>query len=255
VVLQFLAAANVHALQPAGVEVRESGGDDDDDDDPDGNDDDAETVADDTEEGADSATVGTILTCTYPAQQPERKTLPVRLKAGDREIDLSHWAETDSMRDHFRLFAGQQSSCRIVQDMLVGKRPLQGARQLWQRDAAALLSAPFDVVTPLPGRFNLDARGDWDAIDVGYSPDKQKHKLVSSPVVEILAAWGLSHVRPKEVGVRKYRYGCWEVPLPPLLARTVLDTSLPAFTARTFAFDLALISKKYKRVKFAREET
>ena len=86
------------------------------------------------------------------------------------------------------------------------------------------------------GSFNFDARGAWTAIDVGYSPNDQKHQVTASPVVEFLAAWGLENARPFEFGTRKVRYAAWGMPLSPMLARAALSCSLSALPLKRFQF-------------------
>ena len=118
------------------------------------------------------------------------------------------------------------------------------------------ISDPFGAVCPMKGSFNFDPRGAWTAIDAGYSPNDQKHQVEASPVVEILAAWGLEHARPDEFKTRKVRYCAWGSPLPPSLARTTLaggelSSIIPS---RNFIFEL-LMSGKNKVVQFAEEET
>ena len=75
------------------------------------------------------------------------------------------------------------------------------------------------------GSFNFDPRGAWTTIDAGYSPDEQEHKVMASPVVEMLTAWGLENARPDEFEPWKARYAAWGVNLPPILARVALAGS------------------------------
>ena len=103
------------------------------------------------------------------------------------------------------------------------------------------------------GSFNFDPRGAWTALDAGYSPNQQKHGIAASPVVELLAAWGLEHARPDEYETRQVRYGAWSGLVPPILARADLAGGDVAVPVRKFRFVLDL-SGKNKVVTFAQEE-
>jgi CRISPR-associated protein Csx14 len=124
---------------------------------------------------------------------------------------------------------------------------------LWEADRTSLIATPFDVLTPMGGSFNFDPRGAWTAIDAGYSPNEHRHAIEASPVVELLAAWGLEHARPDEFAVRQVRYAAWGADLPPMLARAALCGGFAAVPLRRFCFELDL-SGKNKVVTFAQEE-
>lgn len=264
VVLEFLSKANVIELTPIGyVEGGAADGDDDGDEE--------EAVPSEPEEGDDSdgddgpETLGRLTTPVFPSGEGDRNALPVHLADDGHRLTVSHWADGSS-RDNFKLYSGNRSANRIATQMLQGVRAKpkknqsigelknRGLQQLWQENRAALLKAPFDVVTPMGGSFNFDPRGAWTAIDAGYSPNTQKDGIAASPVVEILAAIGLEHSRPDQYETRKVRYAVWGLPLPPMLARAALagaDLKLPM---RRFEFELNL-SGKNKVTTFAQEET
>jgi CRISPR-associated protein Csx14 len=194
--------------------------------------------------------------------------LPIRIGGGNKPvIELGHWADGSS-RESFKLYAGNRSADRIARAMLKGVRKkrtrkqkangqpgdlkTKGVMQLWEEDRAALIRAPFDVLTPMGGSFNFDPRGAWTALDAGYSPNEHKHAIQASPVVEFLAAWGLEHARPVEFDLRQVRYSVWGASLPPMLARAALAGAASVPT-RLFRFELDL-SGKNKVVTFAQEE-
>jgi CRISPR-associated protein Csb3 len=187
------------------------------------------------ESAADSEGPALDLTPTFLAKAGDRMALPIRIGGGNRPIvELGHWADGSS-RESFKLYAGNRSADRIARAMLKGVRKkatgkqkangqsgdlkTKGVMQLWEEDRAALIKAPFDVLTPMGGSFNFDPRGAWTAIDAGYSPNEHKHAIQASPVVEFLAAWGLEHARPVEFGLRQVLYATWGVTLPSMLAR------------------------------------
>jgi CRISPR-associated protein Csb3 len=203
---------------------------------------------------------------TFLAAKGDRMSLPIRLGGGNRPIvELGHWADGSS-RNSFKLYAGNRSADTIARAMLLGVRhkakrnqsigdiKTKGVAQLWEEQRQEMIERPFHVLTPMGGSFNFDPRGAWTAIDAGYSPNAQKHKITASPVVEFLAAWGLEHARPYEVATRKVRYAVWGTPLPPMLARIALSDGISMLPLKRFWFDLDL-SGKNKVVTFAELET
>lgn len=202
---------------------------------------------------------------TFPANEGDRMSLPIRLGGGNQcLIELGHWAD-GSDRNSFKLYAGNRSAEKIARAMLLGVREkpkkkqavgdlrTKGVRQLWEEQRDALIAHPFDVLTPMGGSFNFDPRGAWTAIDAGYSPNDQGDQIASSPVVEFLAAWGLEHARPEEYGTRQVRYAVWGVPLPPMLARAALCGAITTVPRLHFRFELDM-SGKNKVVTFAERE-
>src|SRR5262249_28725841 len=154
----------------------------------------------------------------FPSPKADRMSLPIRLHSGDcGPVDLSHWADGSS-RNSFKLYAGNRSATRIARAMLSGVREkpkrnqnigdvrTKGIRQLWEESRQHLIERPLHVLTPMGGSFNFDPRGAWTAIDAGYSPNDQGHRVAASPVVELLAAWGLENARPCELERREVRY-------------------------------------------------
>ncbi len=239
-VLFFLAKAKLAALAPSGWQLKEA-------------------EKEQEEEVSDG---------TFPSPEPSsRFSLPVRITGPVNNKDtatvhLAHWLDGSS-RNNFKLYAGKRSSLDIAKAMLNGTRDVRrkkveglkkkGLSQLWQEDSSALAERPFDVMSPIGGSFNFDPRGAWTAIDTGYSLNTQKHLVVASPVVEILAAWGLENARPAEVGKRTIQYAAWGRYLPPMLARAALCNRMHAIPCKSFRFTLAL-SGKNKIITFAKEE-
>jgi len=215
--------------------------------------------SDEDEEQAAFSRVALVTADHFPARAGDRMTLPVRLQRGSNSVDIGHWSD-ESSRESFKLYAGNRSAAGIAADMLQGHedkkgRVLQrGISQLWGERCADLIAEPFDVLTPMGGSFNFDPRGSWTAIDAGYSLNDQKHDVSASPVVQVLAAWGLEHARPPEHATRRLRYAAWGLELRPMLARAALAGAIPAFPYRRFQFTLAL-SGKNKVVTFANQES
>jgi len=260
-VLEFLAEAEPKQWKPIGysghpAKKAEDAEEEDADDD------------ENTDEAAGEA-VSSEFSVTFPAKTGDRMALPIWFGGGDRPVvKLDHWADGSS-RKNFKLYTGNRSAHTIARAMLIGvhAKPnkkqkshgqkgdlkTKGVRQLWEENRLALVKAPFDVLTPMGGSFNFDPRGAWTAIDAGYSPNKHKHAIEASPVVEFLAAWGLQNSRPVEFDVRQVRYAVWGISLPITLARAALAGVLPVVPLRRFRFELNL-SGENKVVTFAEEE-
>lgn len=254
VVLEYLAAATPVRYAPAGfVESSAKLAEEADDDD-----------SGDEEEDSAASRSALAKSDSFPAKAGDATSLPIFLRCNGRaDVAIGHWADGSS-RDTFKLYAGNRSAEKIARAMLIGTREkpkkgqvlgalkTNGISQLWAERRTQLIEDPF-LPTPLGGSFNFDPRGAWTALDAGYSPNTQKHQVGSSPVVQMLAAWGLEHARPFEFGVRQVRYGAWGEMLPPVLARAALSGGDGASLRKVFRFELAL-SGKNKIVTFSQQE-
>lgn len=260
-VLEFLAQAKPERWAPIGyVDPPPKKGDaEDEDDSPDDGDADVDAIL-----GNENASLE--LSETFPAARGDCLALPILLGRGSSPtIMLGHWAD-GSTRETFKLYSGNRSADRIARAMLFGVRnkptkkqtigsiKTKGVAQLWQEQRETMIKQPFDVLTPMGGSFNFDPRGAWTALDAGYSPNKQKHQIAASPVVEFLTVWALENARPYEFETRKVRYSAWGLHLPPELARVALFGGVTALPQKRFRFELAL-SGKNKVVNFAQQET
>ena len=186
---------------------------------------------------------------TFPALQADATSLPIGLQDDQgRSVVLSHWADA-SVEDTFKLYAGNRSAQKIANDML------DAIAELWGKQANALTADPLNLLCSMGGSFNFDPRGAWSGIDIGIPINDLKIiKVVASPVVELLAAWGLQHARPFELSLRRYRYSIWNEWLPPQLARPALSNQLPLTRQHRYQFSLEL-SGKNKIVCYAIQET
>lgn len=196
----------------------------------------------------------------YPAGETDKMALPIVMRgANGISVCLTHWSD-DSSRGSFKLYSGNRSALSIATAMLKGTTNKKGGEltkgvtQLWDEQREQLMANPFGILCAMGGSFNFDPRGTWTAIDAGYSPNEHKHKVMASPVVEMLAAWGLEHARPAAIATRQYCYAVWEEPLPPSLARAALGDCFATIKQRRFRFPLNL-SGKNKVVCYAIEET
>lgn len=200
-------------------------------------------------------------TDSFPTKNPDRMAMPIILRGKEKPaILLSHWCDGSS-RDEFKLYSGNRTAMSIASSMLRGSNSKNGKSKdsgvlgLWQKHRDKLLADPFNTLTAMGGSFNFDPRGAWTPIDVGYSPDelKPKQKVMASPLVELMAIFGLEHARPVKISNRTYRYAVWNQLLPAQLARAALGCSFIHGMNRYFRFRLEL-SGKNKIINYANEE-
>ncbi len=163
--------------------------------------------------------------------------LPARLRSGDVFVDISYWGDHHSTtgRDNVKFWAGSGGypGAALVRDALDAVRG----------KALEARADPFNLSALLGGNLRLDWRGGYVPLDAGFSLNKHGSRFngVSFPLVEVLAAVGLSHARPLRVERLQYRYGVIAAPgrpanslLPlPLLRAAIGAASLP-FSQRTF---------------------
>lgn len=208
-------------------------------------------------DGAEAAPSDTRdVTPTFPSGAPEKMALPILLRRGNREpATLCHWAEdAKAGLAPFKLYSGNRTGASIARAMThgtwtKGKKPkiiTKGIAQLLAEDRETLCADPFNVLCPMKGSFNFDTRGAWTALDAGYSPNDQGDAVLASPVVEMLAAWGVESSRAASVNGSRYayRYTLWTDPLPTTLARAALGGALGGLIdTRIFRFSLAMAGK------------
>lgn len=190
---------------------------------------------------------------TFPDADGDATSLPINLTdTQGRSAFLGHWTD-GGVDDTFKLYAGNRSAQKIANDML------REIATLWSEKSFQLLTNPLNVLCSMGGSFNFDPRGAWMGLDVGYSINDLKsvkeleQKVVASPVVELMAAWGLQNARPKELALRQYRYAVWDEWLPPQLARPALSGQFGLIRQRHYQFALDL-SGKNKIVCYAIQE-
>lgn len=170
---------------------------------------------------------------------PSPATLPALLigpvPTGEEErIPLEYWGDSTD-RDNVKFWAG------------AGGYP-GGALA---RDALDLIRAGdyatkhiFDVPAPQSSSFRFDWRRDYIAIDTGFAVnDHDDITMVGYPLVEIMAAIGVSHARPKRIDKLRYRYsviasGEPDRLLPPSILRAALGCAALSFPQRVFSMRL-----------------
>ncbi len=192
----------------------------------------------------------------FPFPDPNSPaTLPalIRDKDGD-ELAVDYWGEARSTkRDNVKFWAGS------------GGRPgvalLRDALYLVRRKLDQHVRNPFALTSVQTSSFRFDWRRDYIPNDIGFSVNKQKDiSMVGFPLVEILAAIGVSHARPQRVSPLEYRYGTLggREPIDPVFLRAALGASkppLPGAPFRLFRFHLDRPGKDERCITHVAEES
>lgn len=178
---------------------------------------------------------------TFPAPVPDSPaTLPARLLCGAHHIEISHWGDdiASSGRDNVKFWAGAGGypGAALAQDALALIKSLRGD----------FSNDPLNAPTPQSSSFRFDWRRDYVALDIGFSLNAHSNNrfcTIGYPIVEILAAIGLTYARPKRVSKLKYHYGVISAGdagqlLDPIFHRAALGTALLPFQRRVFQMNL-----------------
>lgn len=208
VVLEFLAEAEVTALAPMGSDLST----------------DTWKVA--TRQASDSE---------YPFATPaSAATLVAQLtdETGTR-LSFEHWGDTSS-RDNVKFWAGSGGypGVALLRDAL---EAIRGLEHLPVED-------PFNAPASQSSAFRFDWRRDYVPIDLGFSPNNHSNIVMTGyPVVEIMAAFGLSHARPLRPSQRDkllYHYSALGAEAPLLFHRAALGCAQLPFPQRFFSMQL-----------------
>jgi CRISPR-associated protein Csx14 len=134
------------------------------------------------------------------------------------------------MKTSLKIWSGRQSPLKIASQLLAA---LNDSRISASVDL-------FDFSVYLTGRYGVDPRAAWNALDVGFSPDAQAMKVDTYPAVEMLAAIGLQRFRPIPEPEKQdiLRYATWRVPLVPSVAAAACGSLLPGKLIREWRFPI-----------------
>ena len=155
-------------------------------------------------------------------------TLPAVLEApsGTRKTEttrlvIDHWGEVrrKTSRDNVKFWAGSGGypGAALTRDALDMARDAL--------DSARVVSNPFAFSRPQSSSFRFDWRRDYIAKDIGFSLNNHAKGTfipMGFPIVEIMAAIGMTNARPKALSKLEYRYMVASV----LDDRKLLDISL-----------------------------
>ena len=172
----------------------------------------------------------------YPFPKPgSPATLPARLyDAAGKVIVIDYWGDQaqQTRRDNVKFWGGSRgkSGAAFTLDAL---DLVRGRVQDHTDD-------PFALTAEQSGSFRFDWRRDYVPIDAGFSPNDHRSELTMQgyPVVELLAAIGLTHARPLRHDKLRYSYGVAGIAGPvlydPIFLRAALGARRPPLSAMPF---------------------
>ena len=177
----------------------------------------------------------------FPFPDPDSPaTLPVVLQDGDgNEITLDYWSDA-TRRDNVKFWAGAAGypGAAIVSD---GLEMVRGKTSQYTTD-------PFALSGAQSSSFRFDWRRDYIPVQDGFSPNRhgKKIRMVGFPLVEVLAAIGMTNARPTRKTKLEYRYGVLGVGrgdllLDPVFHRVALggeSSPVPGLPFRRFLMHL-----------------
>ena len=182
----------------------------------------------------------------YPAKEFKKEEQPCILKTAEIKITFGQWSEGFRNRPRLKHFAGRQHSLSIAQSLQ------KKIKKLWNEKIA---NNPFDPVIDIDKKsWRLDAKTNWNKLDMGYSLYDEGHTIATSPITEFLAAIGLENTRPMKEKELTFKYRIWNEYIPPTLSRAIMSCSLPniGIPYRTFSFE-QIEQKNYKQTSYAKE--
>ena len=143
---------------------------------------------------------------TFPCGYTGIDILPARLRDDTGTyIVIDHWGDQGPTgRDRVKFWAGMQGK--------PGAKLVQEALDLVRGQLADHADDPFSLSAAQSSSFRFDWRRDYVPIDAGFSPNRHTRLTPTMimrgfPVVELLAAIGLTHARPIRRTRLKYGYG------------------------------------------------
>jgi CRISPR-associated protein Csb3 len=166
-------------------------------------------------------------------------TLPAVLRdPAGRQIVIDHWGDVTNVtrRDNVKFWAGSGGcpGARLVRDALDLTRDLlEGA-----------VSDPFSIRASQSSSLRFDWRRDYVPLDTGFSLNEHPEIVAQGyPLVEVLAAIGLTNARPQRITKLNYRYavigGTDDANLfSPILIRAALGCGRLPFKSRVFHMQL-----------------
>jgi CRISPR-associated protein Csx14 len=186
----------------------------------------------------------------FPFPLPDSPaTLPALLyseESSQGEIVIDHWGDSrgKTSRDNVKFWAGAGGypGAALAKDGL----------DLIRDRIAEAYDDPFNLPAEQSSSFRLDWRRDYIPLDIGFSLNahaKTRFRTIGYPLVEILAAIGLTHARPEYISKLEYRYGVIGVTpdgelFDPLFLRASLGAPDIPFPQRIFRMHLGWPGKE-----------
>ena len=140
--------------------------------------------------------------CVFPFRDSGPDVLPARLSDGTgKDIEIDHWGDQgQARRDRVKFWAGAGG--------YPGAGLTRDALDLIRGRAADHARDPFSLSAEQSSSFRFDWRRDYVPIDAGFSPNAHGEVVMRGyPIVELLAAIGLTNARPMRRERLEYRYG------------------------------------------------
>jgi len=168
----------------------------------------------------------------FPFPDPDSPaTLPAILRDGTgTEIAIDYWGD-GTRRDNVKFWAGAGGypGAAILRDALAHVR---GKVRQHAND-------PFALSAAQSSSFRFDWRRDYVPIQVGFSPNKHPKGTIAMkgfPLVEILAAIGVTNARPVRTNKLKYQYGVLggQYPVDAAFVRAALGSVEPPIPGQPF---------------------
>ena len=168
----------------------------------------------------------------FPFDDPSSPaTLPAHLEdAAGNSIVIDYWGD-ETRRDNAKFWAGAGGypGAGLVRDAL----------DLVRGRLTDPADDPFALTAVQSSSFRFDWRRDYVPIDAGFSPNAHDGvKMQGYPVVELLAAVGLTHARPLRRDKLNYSYGIAGVSggdlYDPIFLRAALGAWQPPFPGMPF---------------------
>ena len=172
-------------------------------------------------------------TYEYPFAEPDTPaTLSAQLwDAAGNVISIDHWGDQSGC-DNMKFWAGAGG--------YPGAALTRDALRLVDGSASDRSDDPFALTAEQSSSFRFDWRRDYVPIDAGFSPNDHRSELTMQgyPVVELLAAIGLTHARPLRHDKLRYSYGVAGIAGPvlydPIFLRAALGARRPPLSAMPF---------------------
>lgn len=168
----------------------------------------------------------------FPFDDPQSSaTLPARLlDSAGKSIVIDYWGDK-TQRDNVKFWAGSGGypGVGLVRDAL----------GLVRGRTADHVDAPFSLAAEQSSSFRFDWRRDYVPIDSGFSLNPHPHMTTQGyPVVELMAAIGVTHARPLQRDKLNYGYGVAGASgtdlYDPIFLRAALGTRQPPFPGMPF---------------------
>lgn len=181
----------------------------------------------------------------FPFPGPEKPaTLPAVFVHAGKEIVIQHWGEESAKtgldNSKFWAGAGGYPGAALAKDAVALVK---------KHSEEELCSDPFNVSAPQSSSFRFDWRRDYIPLEIGFSLNAHssgRFNTVGFPLVELLAAIGLTNTRPKRPdrsSKLEYHYGAISLDtdgggLDPIFVRAALGAVSLPFDVRVFRMKL-----------------